>query len=813
MANIRIDLGYTIKDGSEVVFRSPVDCSAITGLIVYYPGTDGATTSKVFALSDAHGNNVGDIDHLFAENVVVKVILDVTSGMAFVQNADTNAYIEGTFVKSVNNTKPDENGNVTIDVSAEVEEALAAAKKSGDFDGPKGDTGAAGKDGVSATHSWNGTTLTISSASGTSSADLKGPKGDTGAAGKDGASGKTPVKGTDYFTDADIAEFLKSAAPAGYGYGGTTININDDNNRIDSEAELTTALSAVYDQMNARETKFVAWNGYPAAGTSTHGWFGILTKSSANNGGITAWSAYNAGSLIRKSKYSGSWNPLEWENPPMIANEAHRTTERINGNAVFKMADNGGNVWYALDDDGPWRSYSDLVGSNSIKNLVEQITTSGYIASGQASAVAGKEISDTGYVRSGYIAVSKGDIIKYSNMNGAKSVALILVYNSDKTLLEHPRVNGTGNTDYYSSMITITEDGYVRLSNRKAVLSTAKVELHEKVKGNILPRKTLNILVIGNSFSQDAFSYLPPVLNEILPDYAINYGIAYEGGCSIEKHYKMLTDPDSLYDEEDNPKPAYYDRFNSWNAGEAKWTRSSPMNTVTLTDIMAMRTWDIIYVQPEGAASKVSSDVIAPARKLLRELQKLNGGPFSFMMGQWLATRSNVKDDEDFGQAVYKSLCTAMQTVKQQVGIADYIPIGTAFQFARTNSTFRGLGNSGNMIHDISYSEKDANKQDGGHMQAGLPALLATYTVALKILECIGESHRGIYGSSFVPTRDVCIAIGAYKDEGMVSPLPMTHGDPDGVTYANIRAAQEIAVLAVNYPTADPPIDCSGIIV
>lgn len=114
MANIRVDLGYTIKDGAEVVFRSPVDCSAITGLIVYYPGEDGATTSTVFVLADAHGSNVGDIDHLFAENVVVKVILDVTSGMAFVQNADTNAYIEKTFVKSVNGIGPDENGNVEV---------------------------------------------------------------------------------------------------------------------------------------------------------------------------------------------------------------------------------------------------------------------------------------------------------------------------------------------------------------------------------------------------------------------------------------------------------------------------------------------------------------------------------------------------------------------------------------------------------------------------------------------------------------------------------------------------------------------------
>ena len=99
MPNIRVDLDYTIRDGSEIKFRSPVDCSAITGLIVYYPGADGSTTSNVFALADAHGNNVGDIDHLFAENVVVKVILDVTSGMAFVQNADTNAYLEGRFRK------------------------------------------------------------------------------------------------------------------------------------------------------------------------------------------------------------------------------------------------------------------------------------------------------------------------------------------------------------------------------------------------------------------------------------------------------------------------------------------------------------------------------------------------------------------------------------------------------------------------------------------------------------------------------------------------------------------------------------------
>ena len=109
--DIRVDLNTNIADGSEVVFRSPADCSQVTGLVIYHK--HGKTE---FAFADAHGNNVGDIDHLFAENAVVKVILDVTAGMAFVQNADTNAYIERTFIKTVNGQAPDEAGNVEITI-------------------------------------------------------------------------------------------------------------------------------------------------------------------------------------------------------------------------------------------------------------------------------------------------------------------------------------------------------------------------------------------------------------------------------------------------------------------------------------------------------------------------------------------------------------------------------------------------------------------------------------------------------------------------------------------------------------------------
>ena len=112
MANIRVDFPATIVNGQSVTFRSPVDCSQITGLVVYYI-ENNVVVNRVFQFADAHGHNVGSVN-LFAENVLVKVILDTDLNRAYVQNADTNAYIERTFVKSVNGAHPDENGNVTV---------------------------------------------------------------------------------------------------------------------------------------------------------------------------------------------------------------------------------------------------------------------------------------------------------------------------------------------------------------------------------------------------------------------------------------------------------------------------------------------------------------------------------------------------------------------------------------------------------------------------------------------------------------------------------------------------------------------------
>lgn len=94
MANIRVDLDHELNNGQPVTFVAPCDCTAVTGLKVYHLGG-----SKVFTFKDAHGNTLTGIGNLFESGAIVKALLDTTNGYAYLQNADTNKYIEDTFVK------------------------------------------------------------------------------------------------------------------------------------------------------------------------------------------------------------------------------------------------------------------------------------------------------------------------------------------------------------------------------------------------------------------------------------------------------------------------------------------------------------------------------------------------------------------------------------------------------------------------------------------------------------------------------------------------------------------------------------------
>ena len=116
--------------------------------------------------------------------------------------------------------------------------ALAQAKASGEFDGKDGQDGYTpqknvdyfdGKDGSNGSNGKDGTSVTVKSVSESTAdggsnvvtfSDGKTVTIKNGSKGSTGAAGKTPVKGTDYFTAADKAEMVNAVIATLPIYGG-----------------------------------------------------------------------------------------------------------------------------------------------------------------------------------------------------------------------------------------------------------------------------------------------------------------------------------------------------------------------------------------------------------------------------------------------------------------------------------------------------------------------------------------------------------------------------------------------------------------
>ena len=139
-----------------------------------------------------------------------------------------------------------------------------------------------------------------------------------------------------------------NSAPAGYGLG-----------------EIDTKLAPNRDANAITETGFYKCSvNMP----DTEWWYGFHINygknSSGKNYAYQEFMRSENDKRVCRQQISDVWGEWEWINPPMVLNTEYRTTERINGKAVYKKNVNGV-IQYHLDGEIDWKPYTDAVGAYS----------------------------------------------------------------------------------------------------------------------------------------------------------------------------------------------------------------------------------------------------------------------------------------------------------------------------------------------------------------------------------------------------------------------------------------------------------------
>lgn len=376
--------------------------------------------------------------------------------------------------------------------------------------------------------------------------------------------------------------------------------------------------------------------------------------------------------------------------------------------------------------------------------------------------------------RTPYIYLPQGSMIDIKGMINITANAAVAVYTLGKVYSQEYSIRGEGLTYVINTTFTMPFDGYVRFNVIYENLSTTVIK-------NVTLQTPLNVLVLGNSFSQGSFAYVPKIFEELDTGYRLNLVVGYIGSASLETHIDAITN-DSAYTFMD-----------VWNHAATAWTRYAKggANEKKASDLLAAQHWDIIYMQATGGITtdeSIITNAVTPAKALIRLLRTTLGYGFTCATGQWLCDQEYVP-----------RMKAAMELLDSRVGMNWVFPIGTGIANARSNATLAALGDDGNMLYD------------GTHQQSGIPTLISAYVIVQSLLQLLGIQRKSIYTSTFTPTDANCIAINAYKAAGMTTPLPMTHGSSVGVTDANMIAAKQIASIAARNPYVIS--DCSNILV
>lgn len=178
--------------------------------------------------------------------------------------------------------------------------------------------------------------------------------------------------------------------------------------------------------------------------------------------------------------------------------------------------------------------------------------------------------------------------------------------------------------------------------------------------------KTIRILKIGNSFSQNATEYLSQLA--AAQGNTIVWGRAEIGGCPMQKHY------DLAMKHESNPDDV---------AGKP-YAGSTPGTKTGLREILQSQPWDIVTMQQYSLWAPDIKTYRPSAKQLSDYVRKYAPTAKIWLHETWAYRADDKIFKKDLTQSkMYQNIHDAYETIGQEIQAEKIIPCATAFQNAR----------------------------------------------------------------------------------------------------------------------------------
>ena len=385
------------------------------------------------------------------------------------------------------------------------------------------------------------------------------------------------------------------------------------------------------------------------------------------------------------------------------------------------------------------------------------------------------------YRLSPVLSVKKGSVIYVNTSAGSANIVLVASCDSDGS-----NRRGLVITDSDSSPDTnrlyrceIMEDSYIRIGYRYLLdgyfVSILKAEdnlLFAEMKQET--PKHLRVLLIGNSYTSDAWGYVPFLLKQ--------YGIT----CEIYMYWRGALSLDDLVrfwetsDQYDATSPqaadgAYRYLYYIDTRYDSSWKELPRMSA---KDLVALGGWDIIQIQQLGRYTVDNSHTNPYFEQVMSLIRESYSGPYTLAwemawFGASFLSRENKIANLSVAEIINKDHC------------ADIVfPCATTIFNCQENPTLAAIGDSER--HNL-FSYDDI------HLEEGLPV----YAVGCSIAEALLKRYSpvaSILGNTLRPTAEDITAWNIPQAQ-----MPQS-GVITSITDENCYLAQKAAVIANKYP-------------